>query len=240
MSFLAFAAAPLAAAGAALVAAAPGDTAVARVVPFEPEWFVRLADVLRLLLSVVAVALLAVLTVAAWKFRNTYDLVRRLLDRASVDVAPLTQRATRIAGNVDDVVSRVRSDVERVSALVSRTEQRLEETLARAEARARDLEALLDVAEAEARESLVAAASTVAAVREGFAVLRHELVGVARGEIDAVRDRGPRNAADLRTDDADEHAGALGADASHIDDAPSIDAEGGEAPAQPRIRTRRG
>ncbi|HEY0779164.1 MAG TPA: hypothetical protein VGD56_14435 [Gemmatirosa sp.] len=162
-----------------LLAAAPPDTVLARVVPLEPVWFVRLGDVLRLLLLIEGVALTGVLTFVAWKFRSAAETVRGAVERASGGIAPLTERATRVVTNVDHVVSTVRTEVERASALVARTETRIDDTLARAAARARELEALLDVAQREAEHSIVAAASTVAAVREGFAALRDELAGPA-------------------------------------------------------------
>lgn len=177
-------AAPLLAIGGALLAAGPADTVLTRVVPLEPEWFVRVGHVLRLAVDVLTLGLVSVLLAIVWKFRNVADTARRLIDRVAGDVSPIAERTRRVAENVEAVSTTVRADLARVSALVARTEQRIDETLARAEARARDLEALLDVAQAEAEHSLVAAASTVAAVREGFAALRDELVGLPPREPD--------------------------------------------------------
>lgn len=177
MTFLA--AAPLHAAGSWL-AAAPLDTIVTKAAPLDPGWFERVSEALHALMTLAILVLTVAVVPAAWNFRKSYQKVSDLLDRVYADVAPITHHTSRIADNVDYVTTAVRSDVERVTALVARAEQRIDATLARAEARARDLEALLHVAQAEAEHSLVAAASTVAGVREGFASLRDELAGFPR------------------------------------------------------------
>lgn len=148
--------------------------------PLDPGWFERVSAVLHALMTLAILVLTVAVVPAAWNFRKSYQKVSQLLDRVYADVAPITHHTGRIAENVDYVTTAVRSDLARVTALVERTERRIDETLARAEARARDLEALLDVAQTQAEDSFVAAAATVAGVREGFASLRDELAGMPR------------------------------------------------------------
>jgi hypothetical protein len=150
-------------------------------------------------------------------------------------VNPITHHASRIAENVDYVTTAVRADADRARALVADAEERVRLVLERAEARARDLEALLDVAQGEAERSLVAAASTVAGVREGVAALRSDLVAAAR-------DGSPRHAPDGRRAAyagvaADDEADVTidGADAALADDLALVDVRADE---RPRVRRR--
>ncbi len=164
----------------------PLDTIVTKAAPLDPGWFERVSEGLRALMTLAILALTIAVVPAAWNFRKSYQKVSHLLDRVYSDVAPITHHTSRIAENVDYVTTAVRADLARVSALVARTEERIDATLARAEARARDLEALLEVAQSQAEVSFVAAAATVAGVREGFASLRDELTGFA--PVDDLRD----------------------------------------------------
>ncbi|GJG87581.1 hypothetical protein tb265_27620 [Gemmatimonadetes bacterium T265] len=214
------AAAPLHAAGSWLAAAAPLDTIVTKAAPLDPGWFERVSEALHALMTLALLALTIAVVPAAWNFRKSYQKVSDLLDRVYGDVAPITHHTSRIAENVDYVTTAVRSDVERVTALVARAERRIDETLMRAEARARDLEALLHVAQSEAEHSLVAAASTVAGVREGFASLRDDIAGFGRRAPNA------ESAAEDERGDGDDASGAGGPNAT-ADTAP-----------RPRIRTR--
>lgn len=173
------AAAPVHAVGAALLAAAaPLDTIVTKQAPIDPGWFERVSQGLSTILTFAFVVLTIAVVPAAWSFRKSYQKISGLLDKVYADVMPITHHGARVLKNLDVVTTAVRGDVARVSELVARAEQRIDETLARAEARARDLEALLDVAQSQAEVSFVAAASTVAGVREGFAALRDDLAGL--------------------------------------------------------------
>ncbi len=222
MHLILHAAAPLHAAGGWLAAAAALDTIVTKAAPLQPGWFERISETLHALMTLAILVLTVAVVPAAWNFRKSYQKVSELLDRVYADVAPITHHTSRIAENVDHVTTAVRSDLARVSALVARSEARIEETLARAEARARDLEALLHVAQAQAENSFVAAASTVAGVREGFASLRDELAGLPQHDA-----RGGDDAFDDVYDDAFEHEVA--------DERAAADAD---AAARPRIRPR--
>jgi uncharacterized protein YoxC len=186
---MAYLAAPLVDAGAWLFAqtaaqvaqqaAAAGDTLIVRQAPIDPGWFERLGETLRALMTLAILVLTVAVVPAAWNFRKSYKKVSDLLDRIYADVNPITHHASRIAENVDYVTTAVRADADRARALVADAEERVRLVLERAEARARDLEALLDVAQGEAERSLVAAASTVAGVREGVAALRADLAAAA-------------------------------------------------------------
>ena len=201
--------------------------------PLDPGWFERVAAVLHALMTLAILVLTVAVVPTAWNFRKSYQKVSHLLERVYADVAPITHHATRIAENVDYVTTAVRSDLARVTALVERTERRIDETLGRAEARARDLEALLHVAQTQAEDSFVAAAATVAGVREGFASLRDELAGMPRAR--AERDDEPLDARrfDAQHVDSDVLGGdvlggdVLGAALTEVDDV-----------RRPRIRTR--
>ncbi len=189
-----FAAAPLHAAGSWLALVVPLDTIVTKAAPLDPGWFERVSEGLRALMTLSILVLTVAVVPAAWNFRKSYQKVSHLLDRVYADVAPITHHTSRIAENVDYVTTAVRADLARVTALVARTEERIDATLARAEARARDLEALLEVAQTQAEVSFVAAVSTVAGVREGFASLREELAGLPRADDVSSTDESYRNA----------------------------------------------
>jgi uncharacterized protein YoxC len=217
-------------------AAAVGDTLIVRQAPIEPGWFERFQETLRALMTLALLVLTLAVVPAAWSFRKSYQKVSDLLDRVYADVNPITHHASRIAENVDYVSTAVRADTERASALLADAERRLRAALERAEARARDLEALLDVAQGEAERSLVAAASTVAGMREGVASLRADLVAAAAGD-DARR--APR-------DGLGEGAGVAGAarhddidfaDDAVADDLALVDVRAG---GRPRVRRRPG
>ena len=242
---MAYLAAPLVDAGAWLFAqtaaqvaqqaAAAGDTLIVRQAPIDPGWFERLGETLRALMTLAILVLTVAVVPAAWNFRKSYKKVSDLLDRIYADVNPITHHASRIAENVDYVTTAVRADADRARALVADAEKRVRLVLERAEARARDLEALLDVAQGEAERSLVAAASTVAGVREGVAALRSDLVAAAR-------DGAPRHAADGRraafvgqaaVDEEDDTID--GADAALADDLALVDVRADE---RPRVRRR--
>ncbi len=203
-------------------AAAVGDTLIVRQASIEPGWFERLQETLRALMTLAILVLTVAVVPAAWNFRKSYQKISDLLDRVYADVNPIAHHAGRIAENVDYVTTAVRADTERASALVGDAERRLRAALERAEARARDLEALLDVAQGEAERSLVAAASTVAGVREGVAALRADLVAAALGG-ERGAGHGPRavqraDVASATSDDDIEYADdALGDDRALVD-----------------------
>ena len=189
---------------------------------FNGDWLERVSQVVHLLLAVALLAFFVVIVPALWNLRKSYTKVSGLVDRLSADLTPLTARAGQIANDVQHVASAVRADLARVTALVARTETRIETTMERAEARARDLDALLALAQAQAEESLIAAASTMAGVRQGFASLRDELAGVSHHGGD--RDRA--------FDDADAYDHADHADHADHDERHDDELRG------PRIRAR--
>ena len=216
-------------------AAAAGDTLIVRQAPIDPGWFERLGGALRALMTLAILVLTVAVVPAAWNFRKSYQKVSDLLDRVYADVNPITHHASRIAENLDYVTTAVRADTDRARALVEDAEQRVRLVLERAEARARDLDALLEVAQGEAERSLVAAASTVAGVREGVAALRADLVA-------AVRDGSARRTSDARGGlteiraDEDETDDIIdGADAALPDDLALVDVRADE---RPRVRRR--
>ncbi len=173
---------------------------------FDVSWLERVSEIVHLLLALALLAFLVAVLPAIWSLRKSHLKVSGLVDRLSTDITPITARAARIADDVGHVTTTIRSDAARVAALVHRTEARIEATLARAEARARDLEALIAVAQTQAEDSLVAAASTMAGVREGFAALRDELAGVSHdrvvlGETDDFFDVASNDALDDVEDD---------------------------------------
>jgi hypothetical protein len=129
-----------------------------------PGWVDILSRIAIIFVALVLIVLSVVLIVVMIRLLR---LVRDLPERLRPQVAPLLGHATSIAGNVDQVTTAIRDEVQTVRQTVQSTNQRVNRIAALAEERVRELNALLAVVQEEAEDLFVETASTLRGMRAG-------------------------------------------------------------------------
>ena len=124
------------------------------------------------LVSIVVIAVLIAALPAIWSLRKTFLNIQERVQELQADIRPLVQHATKIAENVGDASSTIKSDVQDVSQTVREANQRVRQALTITERRLSDFNAFLRLVQEEGETLFLSAASAVRGVRTGAAVLR--------------------------------------------------------------------
>lgn len=194
------------------------DTVVMKTVAVERGWFETVTGIASGVMTLTLLGLAIVLAPAAWSFWRTFRKVQALLDRVYADVNPLTRHASSIADNVDYITTSIRHDVQQVNATIASANRRLQDAVVLTENRLNEFNALLAVVQQEAEQTFVSTAAVVRGVRTGAATFTG-LAGTAT-------DEGSNGGNDDGNDDESDTI------AEHRD-------RGRQAPARPRVRSRR-
>jgi uncharacterized protein YoxC len=138
--------------------------------------------------AIMTIALLALTIVAipvAWRLRNTYKKVDRLLDRIHDDITPIMANAHTITDNVNYITTSIRADVTKLNSTINSANERLRIAMDASEQRVKEFNALLAVVQQEAEGLFVSTASTVRGVRRGTSVLQSGSgIDLASDEVD--------------------------------------------------------
>jgi uncharacterized protein YoxC len=194
------------------------DTVIMKTVAVERGWFETVTGIASGVLALTLLGLTIVLAPAAWSFWRTFRKVRALLDRVYADVNPITRHASNVADNLDYITTSIRHDVQQVNATIASANRRLQEAVALTENRLNEFNALLHVVQQEAEGAFVSTAAAVRGVRTGAATF----TGFADTAID-----------ETGTGDNDD------GDDDESDTLAELRDGRGEAPARPRVRSRR-
>ena len=194
------------------------DTVIMKTVAVERGWFETVTGIASAVLTLTILGLAIVMAPAAWSFWRTFRKVRTLLDRVYADVNPITRHASNVADNLDYITTSIRHDVQQVNATIASANRRLQEAVELTEQRMNEFNALLQVAQQEAEQAFVSTAAAVHGVRTGAATF----TGLAGAELD-----------DDGTGDDDD------GDDNESDTIAELRDGRGEAPARPRVRSRR-
>ena len=194
------------------------DTVIMKTVAVERGWFETVTGIASAVLTLTILGLAIVMAPAAWSFWRTFRKVRTLLDQVYADVNPITRHASNVADNLDYITTSIRHDVQQVNATIASANRRLQEAVELTEQRMNEFNALLQVAQQEAEHAFVSTAAAVHGVRTGAATF----TGLAGAEID-----------EDGTGDEDD------GDDDESDTIAELRDGRGEAPARPRVRSRR-
>lgn len=194
------------------------DTVVMKTVAVERGWFETVTGIASGVMTLTLLGLAIVLAPAAWSFWRTFKRVREMLDRVETVVAPVSRHASSIADNVDYITTSIRQDVQQVKGTIASANRRLEAAVEATEQRLNEFNALLEVVQQEAEQAFISTAATVRGVKTGAAAF----AGVDGGAADARIQGGSDDGND------DESETARGRDAGPQ-----------QAPARPRVRSRR-
>ena len=207
--------------------AVPVDTVFTKLIAQDRGWFETVTGVASGVMTLTLLGLTIALAPAAWSFWRTFKRVEALLDRVYADVNPITRHASNIADNVDYITTSIRHDVQQVNATIASANRRLQEAVELTENRLNEFNALLQVAQEEAEQAFVSTAAAVRGVRTGAAAF----TGLVPDDLTDLHELSDLDeASNGGNDDGDDHESDTIAD--HRD-------SGREAPARPRVRSRR-
>jgi uncharacterized protein YoxC len=233
---IAFGAAPSFAAGAAANVAQATATVHDTVFMAAPSLSRSIAEQVTAIstaVTTIALMVLAVVTaLAAWRFRNTYQKVDRLLDRLHSELSPVMQHARVIADNVNYVTTVVRADLGRVDATINDANERVRDAVDAAERRLNEFNALLAVVQEEAEQMFVSTASTMRGVRRGAAMFQDR-----RGTDFASDELDPADVADAIERQLDGQLELVSEEERNGDDG-DTQSTAQALPAAPRVRPR--
>ena len=194
------------------------DTVIMKTVAVERGWFETVTGIASAVLTLTILGLAIVMAPAAWSFWRTFRKVRAMVDRVYADVNPITRHASNVADNLDYITTSIRHDVQQVNATIASANRRLQEAVELTENRLNEFNALLQVVQQEAEHAFVSTAAAVHGVRTGAATF----TGLAGTELDE----------DGTGEDDD-------GDDDESDTIAELRDGRGEAPARPRVRSRR-
>lgn len=210
--------------------AVAADTVYTKLIAQDRGWFETVTGIASGVMTLTLLGLAFVLAPAAWSFWRTFKRVEALLDRVYADVNPITRHAHNIADNVDYITTSIRHDVQQINATIASANRRLQDAVELTENRLNEFNALLHVAQQEAEQAFVSTAAAVRGVRTGAAAF----TGLDRDELDELTD--PQDLGDL---DDETHGGNDDGDHDETDTFAEHRDLGREAPARPRVRSRR-
>lgn len=155
------------------------DTIVTRTIPDRGvlEWTSGLLQILVLLLAVGALAGLIMLLKA---MRESVNSLNTTLARLSTETQPLLANATAMVGDVREMVTMVRRDVEQVTDAAAAISDELLYAAESAAKRVDDVNAVLDVLQDQLEDSAISAVSALRGAQLGARAFTSELTGKRR------------------------------------------------------------
>ena len=135
-----------------------------------------LTNLANALVSLALIILVVAMVPAAVALRKASKKAGVLIDRLSIELTPLVERANRISDSVDYITNSIRDDVRVLSRTVRHVTDRVTNGLEASEQHAAELGALLRLAQEELEQAVVSTASTLHGVRAGVTALRGDLL----------------------------------------------------------------
>ena len=154
-----------------LQAAAFPDTIIARTLPERGmlEWT---SGVLQIVVLILGIGVLIATILLILSLRAGVRRFNETVDRLATETTPLLANATAIVGDAREVVSMLRTDVERVTDAAEALSEQLLDAADRTARRVDDVNAVLDVLQDELEDTALSAVSAIRGVRVGASELR--------------------------------------------------------------------